>query len=65
MSHQLMSWLTDASEVLLLIASNLHLLKRVVRELSGLLFALGELVDAWRWLLSRCRHRSRTGRRKG
>jgi hypothetical protein len=65
MSHQLVSWLTDSAEVLSLIADNLHHLKRIVWELSGIIGAVGGLVCAWRLLLCSCRHKKHERRTKG
>jgi hypothetical protein len=65
MSHQLVSWLRDSTEVLSLIADNLQLLRRIVWELSGIVSALGALVCAWRLFVCRCQHGKRTRRTKG
>jgi hypothetical protein len=65
MSDQLVSWLTDSSEVLSLIADNLHHLRRIVWELSGIIGAVGGLVCAWQLLLCRCRREKHGRRTKG
>jgi hypothetical protein len=64
MSHQLVSWLRDTAEVLSLIDDNLHLLRRILLELSGIVFALGSLVYAWRLFLRRCQREKRVSRPK-
>jgi len=65
MSHQLVSWLRDSAEVLSLIADNLHQLRRIVWELSGILIALGALVFAWRQFVCRWQHGKHASREKG
>lgn len=64
MSTQLASWLRDSAEVLSLIADNLHQLRCIVGELSGIIIALGILVCAWRRLLGRRQHGKRVPRTK-